>query len=111
PGQIYLEDVAPSESYPSASIRNLLHHSFYDECFGDSQIGFVRHRYTEEVCAYFFRAADIDAHDPANGDYYAVENWGRVYWMGDNQLVDGATWGSDNYVLMRDLATNKFIAV
>lgn len=111
PDQIYLEDVAASPEYPSASIRNLLHHSFADECFGDSQIGFVRHRYSSDVCAYFFRAADIGDSDPANGDYYAVENWGRVYWMGDNQLVDGAIAGSDNFVLMRDLATDKLIAV
>jgi len=111
PGQIYLEDVAASPDYPSASIRNLLHHSFADECFGDSQIGFVRHRYTEDICAYFFRATDLDANAPENGEYYAVENWGRVYWMGDNQLVDGAIWGSDNYVLMRDLSTGKSIAV
>lgn len=110
--EIELENVAGAPDYPTASIRNIFHHDFYNECYGLSEIGFMRHRITEADCLYFFRASDIDANAPATGSYFAIENHARVYWMvGDGNLVDGATWGSDNYILMRDLSNDTIIAV
>jgi hypothetical protein len=98
--QIYLDHATGlSEGY--AAIRNLAHETII-ECDGESKIGFMRFRYGDELCGYFYRASNRGAEDPIYTDYESIESWASVYWMGDGALVDGAQWGSDNYVMMRD---------
>jgi len=113
PDELYLEHVDGGEQYPSASIRNIFHVDYYEDCGGISLFGFARFRHTEEACTYFFRSTAIYENDPAFGVYpYGIESWSRVYWKvgegSDEELVDGAQWGSDNYVMLRhrDLETN-----
>ena len=88
-----------------ARIDNLAHSAFG----GDSTIGFMRFRYGEE-CDYFYRSANRDDEDPAFSGFNAIETWQYVYWQGNGALVDGAEWGTDNYILMQD-AENTVVAV
>lgn len=111
PTDIYLDGVYEGGSYPTASIRNLYHLDYYDDCYGESKIGFLRHRITKDDCLYFFRAEDVGDNDPANGTYYALETHARTYWMAENALVDGATWGSDNYLVMHDSERGVVVAI
>jgi hypothetical protein len=85
-----------SEGY--ARINNGAH----VESGGESMIGFMRFRYGDDVCGYFYRSSNRDNEDPAFSDFESIETWGYVYWQGDGSLVDGAQWGSDNYILMRN---------
>ena len=82
---------------------------------GTSHIGFTRFRKNVTECDYFFRASTWDS-DPFEAGYQAIEVWETVYWaaevMGEpGTLVDGAQWGSDNYVLMLDENEGKLVAV
>ncbi len=113
PDEIYLQDVVEFGEHPTTSIRNLYHEDFYEECGGESLLGFARFRHTALSCTYFFRSTDINENDPALGDYpFGIESWSRVYWKGgDDELFDGAQWGSDNYLMMRHLTNNTIVAV
>ena len=81
---------------------------------GTSDIGFTRFRRNDTECDYFFRASTWDS-DPFEAGYQAIEVWETVYWAAvmdePGTLVDGAQWGSDNYVLMLDENEGKLVAV
>ncbi len=73
---------------------------------GLSDVGFMRFRYSEEVCVYYYRYSNRGSDDPFLTAYDKIETWESVYWAAvvdevPGTLVDGAQWGSDNYILMR----------
>ncbi|MCR6655613.1 MAG: PEP-CTERM sorting domain-containing protein [Opitutus sp.] len=103
-GQIELART-PSLDAGYYAIDNLAHFEF--EQGGTSDIGFMRFRYGDNICGYFYRASNRGSDDPFFSDYNSIETWKSVYWAAvvdevPGSLVDGAQWGSDNYILMRD---------
>lgn len=106
-GQIDLAE-ATGLSTGYARINNLAHAAFASG--GESTIGFMRFRYGDDVCGYFYRSSNRDNDDPVLSDFNSIETWQYVYWQGDGALVDGAQWGSDNFILMRD-ATDTIVGV
>jgi len=72
-------------------------------------IRFIRHIVSVEpdICFYWFRADG----DPTQ--YRNTEQWPNVYWyVADScEFVDGATYGSDNFVLLHSASSNKIVGV
>lgn len=74
-----------------------------------SDFKFIRHIVSVEpdICFYWFRADD----DPTQ--YANTEQWSDVYWYiaASCEFVDGATYGSDNFVLLHSASSNKIVGV
>lgn len=92
-GQMLVEGAGLSAGY--ARIENSSHTNFG----GSSAITFGRYFDGANNCVYWFRATDT------LGSFY--DSWEYVYWQGfgDGTLVDGAVWGTDNFVLLQNGGT------
>jgi hypothetical protein len=98
-GQVLVEGAGLSPGY--ARIENSSHTAFG----GASSVTFGRYQLADTSCVYWFRGAETFA----SVNY--LESWEYVYWQGfgNGTLVDGAVWGNDNFLLMRD--ANQVIGV
>lgn len=67
-------------------------------------IKFTRHIVDDSLCYYWFRAEPLAGDEPDLWNRAVVEYWNDVYWYvaANCEFVDGAQYGTDNYVLLHD---------